>query len=134
MSLFHSPRMVQVEVQSDRDVVTIRQDVRQQARTLGLGLAEQAKLAAAVGGVARALLALKGTAVFTIRTTGQGDRQALEVVCSAASCGWLLDLATAELELDVPAARMLVDETELTTVADRLLLTLRVVLAHHPRM
>ncbi|GAB4108526.1 MAG: hypothetical protein OHK0022_60030 [Roseiflexaceae bacterium] len=134
MSLFQSLRSIRVEVQSDHDVVTIRQDVRQQARTLGLGLAEQAKLAAAVSGVARALLAHNGTAVFTIKTTGQGERQALEVVCTAEASDWLPDPAAAEVELDVPAARMLVDETELKTVDDTLLLTLRVRLAHHPRM
>ena len=46
-----------LQIRNEYDVVAMRQEVRQVARDLGLGLSQQAKIATAISTVARALIA-----------------------------------------------------------------------------
>lgn len=120
MSPTSGPAMGQLVVSSDYDVVTIRQRVRQQARELGLGLIQQAKLASAISAVARHLLHDQPRAVFTIRTT-QGLVPALEVICEVDLLAAVAPLATQLNDL-----RLLVDEADLAREQDHARLILRV--------
>lgn len=71
----------QMQVLSDHDMIILRQAVRQAARSVGLGAAQQARFTAAVSEVARALITDTGASIFTIRMSEPPARSALEVVC-----------------------------------------------------
>lgn len=119
-----NPRTYSLTVDNDYDVVTMRQDVRQQARALGLNLIQQAKLASAISAVARALLSIQQTTTFTMQTT-HVPRPAYEIACVAP----LEYLATEPVELEqtlhMDEARLLVDEACLVLDQKNLRLTLR---------
>lgn len=132
METYHAGAAHQVQIACEYDVITVRQDVRQLARVFGLGLAEQAKLAAAVSGVARALLAQQGQAAFTIKTVGEGRRKMLEIVslvCPSRTC---LDARALEQLLRLDEARLLVDEATVLERGHELMLVLRIRLTRLP--
>ena len=66
-------------VTTDYDVATKRQEVRRIERTLGLGLAQQAKITTAISTVARVMLARDRSALFILEPTAQGVPAALEI-------------------------------------------------------
>jgi hypothetical protein len=113
-------------VHNDYDVVVMRQDVRQHARSLGLGLIQQAKIATAISAVARGTLALQQFATFSMQTAKRGSRQAFEILCVAPLATSIEIQSELEQALHVPEARLLVDEIELVMEKSALRLTLRV--------
>lgn len=125
MQTHHADTAHRVQVVSEYDVVTIRQNVRQLARVFGLGLAEQAKLAAAISGVARALLSQQGGAEFTIKTVGEGRRKMLEVVCPAPASKTCADTSTFGQAVKLDEVRLLVDEAAVFETGHGFVLTLR---------
>lgn len=76
-----SPSVQQMLVHDENDVISLRQAVRQMARTVGLGLPKQARITAAISEIARMLLLHGNDAPFTLRVCPDGPRPALEVIC-----------------------------------------------------
>ena len=113
-------------VHNDYDVVVMRQDVRQHARTLGLGLIQQAKIATAISAVARGTLALQQFATFSMQTAKRGSRQAFEIQCVAPFGTAGGSQTEIEQALHVQEARLLVDEIELVMEKSAIRLILRV--------
>jgi hypothetical protein len=125
-----------MRVHCEHDVITMRQEVRQMARLLGLGLVEQAKIATAISAVARVLLTLDCTTVFTMRATGQGEHSALEISCVPPFGSEPIDIGQLEQKLNLTSTRLLVDEASLSRDANDLVLILRMRLARqaaHPK-
>ena len=114
-----------IYVTTEFHVVAMRQEVRQIARGLGLGLAEQAKIATAISTIARVLLTHHQGAVFTLRTTAQDTQAVLEIAC-------VLGQDSVEGEqpvelLNLPNIRLLVDEAILSYETGMTILRLRVI-------
>ncbi len=122
----------QMIVRNDYDVVAMRQDVRQQARLLGLGLIHQAKLATAISAIARGLLAIHPSPVFTMQMTTEGPRRALEIACIAELGSSIGERTQLEEALHFEEARMLVDEASLALGNHEARLTLRMWLGNSP--
>lgn len=121
-----------MQVSCEHDVIAMRQEVRQMARLLGLGLVEQAKIATAISGIARLLLGDGGGTVFTMRATGSGEQSALEISCTPLFDTWM-DTSYVEERLNLCNTRLLVDEARLSREANELVLTIRMRLARHVR-
>jgi hypothetical protein len=120
-------------VSSEQDVITMRQEVRQVARSLGLGLIEQAKIATAISAVARVMLGLTKGTQFTMRMAGQGEHPALEILCRPTLWQASMSIALLEERLNLANARLLVDEATLSQQGGEPVLTLRMRLARHSR-
>jgi hypothetical protein len=114
-------------VTTDYDVTTVRQEVRQLARTLGLGLAQQAKITTAISTIARVMLARYRSALFVLQPTAQGVPAALEIACMLGSAP--ADGTQLEQVLPLADVRLLVDETTLSYDAGQAVLRLRMHLA-----
>jgi hypothetical protein len=109
----------------------MRQEVRRMARTLGLGLAEQAKITTAISSIARVLLARYRSATFAIQTTAQGAPAALEIACMLGPAP--ADSTQLEQILHLADVRLLVDETTLSYDTGEAVLRLRMHLARPTR-
>jgi hypothetical protein len=120
-------------VSSEQDVITMRQEVRQVARSLGLGLIEQAKIATAISAVARVMLGLTKGTQFTMRMAGQGETPALEILCKPKLWQASMSIALLEERLNLTNARLLVDEAHMTQQSGEPVLTLRMRLARLSR-
>jgi hypothetical protein len=115
----------QLQICTEYDVVAMRQDVRQVARDLGLGLSQQAKIATAISTIARALIASHCTATMGMLKDDQAARPALEIVCQLAVSQLSADLAQLEQLLHFGEARSLVDEASLVLDGGSAVLSLR---------
>jgi len=104
----------QLPIKSDYDVVAMRQEVRQAARDLGLGLSQQAKIATAISTIARALLAANVDTSICVRADVAMPRPALELSCYLPVKSLPEALAQLEQLLHFGEARALVDEAVLT--------------------
>jgi hypothetical protein len=113
-------------ITNDYDVIRMRQEVRQLARGLGLGLARQAKLAVAIGMIARMLIVVNQGTTIRIWTSDSIEGLVLEIACSVASRPLAEDLAQLERELRFDEIRTLVDEATVSFEADETLLNLRI--------
>lgn len=114
----------QIQVNNDYDVISLRQIVREMARTAGLGLAQQARITAAISEVARVLLLDRSDMLFTVQVAEAGQRRALEVHCvSPVTCASGMPEAVGPCPFR--EARSLVDETTLDMANEEALLTLR---------
>jgi hypothetical protein len=121
----------QILVSDPYDVIAMRQQVRQAARTLGLGLMQQAKITAAISAVARALLAIDTRLTVTIWCDREGPRPSLQIACAAAGSPSNDEVVELERELSAGDAGTLVDEISVAPDNDQgALLTLRMWLAH----
>jgi hypothetical protein len=114
-----------LQIRNEYDVVAMRQEVRQVARDLGLGLSQQAKVATAISTIARALIAANYSATMGMRTDDLPPRPALEIVCHLPANPLLKDLAQLEQLLHFGEARALVDEASLSLDGGGALLSLR---------
>ena len=114
-----------MRVCNDRDVVTMRQEVRQCARELGLGLVQQAKIATAISEISRALLAWNNNIVFTMQTDHKGRHPALAISCVPPMQHLPADITQLGQLPHFSAACSLVDEASLTTTEQGGMLTLR---------
>jgi hypothetical protein len=110
-------------VATEYDVTSMRQEVRRIARTLGLGLAEQAKIATAISTIARVLLVRYRTAMFTLQTTNLDARPALEIACTLGPAP--ADGAQLEQMLHLADVRLLVDEVTLVFDTGEAILRMR---------
>jgi hypothetical protein len=114
-----------LQIRNESDIVAVRQEVRQVARNLGLGLSQQAKIATAISTVTRALIAASSSATMAIRTDDLAPRPALQIACQVSVDQIAVDLAQLEQALHFGEARALVDEAALTVEGDMVLLSLR---------
>jgi hypothetical protein len=112
-----------IYVTTEFHVVAMRQEVRQIARGLGLGLAEQAKIATAISTIARMLLARDQSAMFTLRTIAQDRQTVFEIACVLGRTS--TDDAQPEQPLDLTNIRLLVDESALSYDAGMTVLKIR---------
>ena len=113
-----------VHVRNDYEVVALRQQVRETARVLGLGLAAQAKLSAAISTIARGVLSRKQEATFTVRAAGTGHSSSIEVTCTTPLAGYD-DVSALVASLGIDDLRMLLDEIYEAQSGDSAVLTLR---------
>ncbi|MFL5805594.1 MAG: hypothetical protein ACJ8CR_28135 [Roseiflexaceae bacterium] len=126
MRIIQAAAPCQFLITNDYDVILMRQEVRQLARDLGLGLARQAKLAVAIGMIARMLIAVNHGTTIRIWTSDPIAGLVLEIACSIASRPLAEDLAQLERELRFDEIRMLVDEATVSLDANETLLNLRI--------
>ena len=119
-------------VTTEYDVTTMRQEVRRLARALGLGLAEQAKIATAISTIARILLARYRSAIFTLQTTAQDAHPALEIACMLGPAP--ADGARLERMLHLADVRLLVDEVMLLFDTGEAILRMHMRLEHQSRI
>jgi hypothetical protein len=113
-----------VRVQTEYDVVTLRQQVRQLARSLGMGLREQAKISTALSIIARALLESSSSTLFTIVVATQGAQAMLQIACVPVSTSESSDLAQIEQSSYVAEARLLIGDLTLSQETRGLVLKL----------
>jgi hypothetical protein len=106
-------------ITNDYDVILMRQEVRHLARELGLGLAQQAKLAAAISMVARMLLAVNQSTTMRMWTSDPMARPALEIACSLTS-------QPPDNLAQLDELRTLVDMMTVSFEADETLINLRI--------
>jgi hypothetical protein len=114
------PSMV---LRDEYDVIAMRQEVRQIARNLGLGLTQQAKITAAVSAVARALLGNYPTILLNAHIASQGDRQALEVAWTVQDS--VVDPGQLRVVLNLNEVQLLVDDASIAHGAGGPHLTVR---------
>lgn len=112
-----------IVVSDERDVIALRQEVRQVARTLGMGLTRQARITAAITAVARELLGKTDGTTFIIQVIAHSTASALEISC-------LSPFPPSEKKYDEKAlqfgeARSLADEAFCTPAEQGSLVTLR---------
>lgn len=129
LGLLRLPRRIQVI--TEYDVVTMRQEVRQIARTLGLGLAEQAKIATAMSVLARILLARNHSAIFTLQTSNRQAQAALEIASVLGPAP--ADSAQLEQFWNFADVRLLVDEAIVLCDGGEAILRIRMRLKHLTR-
>lgn len=126
MSRIGSPH--HVKVGSEIDVVTLRQQVRQMARLLGLGLTQQARITAAISTVARSLVETSYNATFTIQATNHQPRPALEIVCTSSLMQQDAGNNPTHIKsiMRFDEAQSLVDEADISLQNEEICLTLRI--------
>jgi hypothetical protein len=113
-----------VHVQTEYDVVTLRQEVRQLARVLGMGLCEQAKISTALSVIARALLLNSPSTMFTIIVASQGAQPVLQISCVSATTPESSGLAQLEQSSCLAEARLLVGDVAIAQESHGLVLKL----------
>jgi hypothetical protein len=91
----------------------MRQEVRQVARELGLGLTQQAKISTAISTIARSLIAANCYATMSMRTDVLASRPAIEILCRLSSDHELTNLGELTQLLHFGEAQALVDEATL---------------------
>lgn len=102
-----------VTVRHEIDVITLRQNVRQVARALGVRLTQQAKITAAISAVARSLIEQDSAAVFTIQINQYTPQPALEIICVLSGTQNSHVKTNLETLLQVDEVRPLVDEASI---------------------
>jgi hypothetical protein len=112
-----------IHMTTEYHVIAMRQEVRQITRTLGLGLAEQAKIATAMSTIARVILARNRSAVFTLQTIDQDAQAMLEIACVLGPVP--VDGTQPEPLLNLANIRLLVDEALLSADAGEAILRVR---------
>jgi hypothetical protein len=112
-----------IHMTTEYHVIAMRQEVRQITRTLGLGLAEQAKIATAMSTIARVLLVRNRSAVFTLQTIDQEAQAMLEIACALGPVP--VDGTQPEPLLNLANIRLLVDEVLLSADAGEAILRVR---------
>lgn len=113
-----------LQVDTEHDVILLRQAVRQMSRSVGLGLPKQARITAAISEIARALLLDGGTARFIIHVTYEEPHPALEIVCASA-VAHAHRAHTGQNPHSLSEACTLVDEASLSVLPDGVSLILR---------
>lgn len=108
------------------DVIAMRQEVRQMARQIRVDLAQQARITAAISGVARELIVQRLSVLFTVLVRQCGGQPALEVRCDPQIDSPHAARIDFEHNRNVNDARRLVDEAEFSSSDGRPQLTLRI--------
>ena len=103
-----------VRVQTEYDVVTLRQEVRQLARSLGMGLGEQAKISTALSVIAQALLLNSPSTMFTIIVAKNSAQPVLQIACVSAITPDASGLAQLDQSSYLAEARLLVGDVAIS--------------------
>ena len=121
----HATPPRELEIRTEFDIVAMRQEVRQAARTLGLGLTQQAKISAAISTIARALLAANCHTTMCMWTDTIASRPVMEISCALSTSQLSVDLIQLTQLLHFGQAQVLVDEATLSLDGDSVLCCLR---------
>ena len=113
------------QVSTDYNIITMRQDVRQVARELGLGLSQQAKIATAISTITRALITLPGSTIVQLCVDRGAPSPAFVISCRSSSTDQHDDLAHLEQSIRFDETRVLVDEATLSADENGILISLR---------
>jgi serine/threonine-protein kinase RsbT len=105
-------------ISSDLDIVTARSMSREVARSQGFGAVDQARIATAVGELARNIFLYAKTGRVIIRGIEQGGRKGIEIVCEDQGPGIAnIELSMQEgystsggMGMGIPGARRLMHE------------------------
>ncbi len=103
-----------ITVQTDYDVVNLRQHIRQLGRDLGLTLIQQTKITTASSTIARGMIEMHHQAMFTIRLSEVAARRALVVICALVAHNGASSRVSIEQAVQLNLVRTLVDEAALT--------------------
>jgi hypothetical protein len=125
MRTAHATPPRELEIRTEFDIVAMRQEVRQAARALGLGLTQQAKISAAISTIARALIAANCHALMCMWTGMISTRPAIEITCEASTSQLSVDLAQLTQLLHFGEAQVLVDKATLSLDGDNVLCCLQ---------
>lgn len=110
----HTTLPCQLEIRTEYDVIVLRQEVRQTARMLGMGLTQQAKIAAAISTIARALVAADFHATMLMSLEKTAARSAIEISCDVSPGQSAFDLVQLTQLIHFGDAQTLVDEAALS--------------------
>jgi serine/threonine-protein kinase RsbT len=111
----------QAQIQSDLDIVTARSMAREIAKSQGFGAIDQARIATAVGELARNIFIYAKTGEVTIRGVDRGGQRGIEIVCADHGPGIdNIELAMQDgystsggLGMGIPGARRLMNEFDI---------------------
>ncbi|NJP04544.1 MAG: anti-sigma regulatory factor [Chloroflexaceae bacterium] len=114
-------------------MITLRQEVRQVARSLGLELTQQARITAAISAVARALIANNLHAIFQVHVYQDANPPRLAITCTSNYPDTITSDRIEKLErmFHVGEARLLVDEVALSINNTAAVLTMNILLERH---
>lgn len=108
----------ETKIQSDLDVVTARSAAREIAKLQGFGAIDQARIATAVGELARNIFIYAKTGRVIVRGVDSGGKKGIEIVCEDQGPGIEnVDLAMQDgystsggLGMGIPGARRLMND------------------------
>lgn len=121
---------VELIVNNEEGVIILRQEVRQLARKLGIGLPQQAKITTAISEVIRKLLGAQQAINITISVAKQQRCPALQILCYVADEQKTSVVANHMQEIaESPSIRVLVDEVALSDRANSIMLLVWVPIA-----
>ena len=109
-------------IQNEFDIVTARQLCRDYARSIGLGLAQQAKLTAAISAVSRSFYLADSSVYVTFKVMNEHPRVGLSVIYESQATPANEKELNELLQMD--AVQKLVDAASITTSGQRATLTL----------
>jgi hypothetical protein len=113
-------------VNKEIDVVVLRQALREIGRTLDLSLVQQVRITAAISDIARNVLRHHWNMVFTFHVHLIDVRRALDVLCQKPAHQLHPEVGAFEHQMNIDAARQLLDEATFSHAAGGPLLTLRI--------
>jgi serine/threonine-protein kinase RsbT len=110
-----------VTINSDLDIVTARSKAREIAKAQGFGAVDQARIATAVGELARNIFLYAKTGQVTIRGVDKGGGKGIEIVCEDRGPGIQdVELAMKDgystsggMGMGIPGARRLMNEFDI---------------------
>lgn len=108
-------------IRSDLDIVIARTMARDMAKALGFGPIDQARIATAVGELARNIFLYAGTGNVTVRDIEKGSRKGIEIICEDQGPGIPnIDLVMQDgystsrgMGMGLPGAKRLMDEFDI---------------------
>lgn len=111
-------QMKETKIQSDLDIVTARSAAREIAKLQGFGAIDQARIATAVGELARNIFIYAKTGRVIVRGVESGGKKGIEIVCEDQGPGIEnVDLAMQDgystsggLGMGIPGARRLMSD------------------------
>lgn len=74
-------KLVQMEINSDVDILLARQVARELAKEVGFGIIDETRIVTAVSEITRNALQYAGGGSLTVRVLSQEDRKGLEIIC-----------------------------------------------------
>ncbi|HEY3998981.1 MAG TPA: anti-sigma regulatory factor [Candidatus Xenobia bacterium] len=114
---------IDVPIQSEADVVTVRTRGREMAKAIGFGTVDQTRIATALSELSRNILIYAKRGQVRLRTLEEGDRKGLEFVAEDQGPGIPDVRAVLEgrgstsrgLGLGIPGSRRLMDDFEIVS-------------------
>jgi hypothetical protein len=115
----------QIVINTALDIVTLRQSVRQTARSLGFDLPLQAKATVIISTIAQAMLDDQTPPVFTIQVQTQSPRPGLEIVCVSPDMHRVGSISRLKQRLQLYDVCNLIDEMAASFANDTIHLSIR---------